>query len=216
MIFSPKVNVEILSCLNVQLCHVTGHVTKIENKGNWANWWRIYFVWINKLARTQANVAWRSSLTKCRMWEKLWVPKLRSLTKKVIQNCDVCKRYWEKPISASRETTKSLPTFRVEMSDTFAVTGVDFAGPVYSGLKKSVTAKAYIALFTCTGQHPRSTPEAVSWSLVCSISKSPKGFIARWGCPLTLVSDKGKRVATGKWLSTLKKDHDLESYIGTQ
>ena len=40
------------------------------------------------------------------------------------------------------------------MSDTFAVIGVDFAGPVYSRLKKSVTAKAY--------QHQRSTPEAVS------------------------------------------------------
>ena len=38
---------------------------KIENEGNWENWWRIYFVWINKLASTQANVAWRSSLTKC-------------------------------------------------------------------------------------------------------------------------------------------------------
>ena len=102
------------------------------------------------MASTQANAAWRSLLTKCSMREKLWVPKLRSLTNKVIQNCNVCKRYREKPISASRETTKSLPTFRVEMSDTFAVTGVDFAGPVFFRLKKSVTAKAYIALFTCT------------------------------------------------------------------
>ena len=36
------------------------------------------------------------------------------------------------------------------MSHTFTVTGVDFASPVYSRLEKSVTAKAYIALFTCT------------------------------------------------------------------
>ena len=36
------------------------------------------------------------------------------------------------------------------MSDPFAVTGVDFAGSVYFRVKKSVTAKAYIALFTCT------------------------------------------------------------------
>ena len=76
------------------------------------------------------------------MREKRWVPKLRSLTKKVIQNCNICKRYLEKLISASRETTKSRQTFRVEISDPFAVTGVDFAGPVYSRLKKSVTAKA--------------------------------------------------------------------------
>ena len=32
------------------------------------------------------------SVTMCRMQEKFWVPKLRSLTKKVIQNCTVCKR----------------------------------------------------------------------------------------------------------------------------
>ena len=31
-----------------RLIIVTG--LKIENKGNWpANWWRIYFVWINNL-----------------------------------------------------------------------------------------------------------------------------------------------------------------------
>ena len=41
------------------------------------------------------------SVTMCRMREQFWVPKLRSWTKKVIQNCNVCKRYREKPISAS-------------------------------------------------------------------------------------------------------------------
>ena len=45
------------------------------------------------------------------------------------------------------------------MSDPFEVTGVDFVGPVYFRMKKSDTAKGYIALFTCTSI--RSTPEAV-------------------------------------------------------
>ena len=48
----------------------------------------------------------------------------------MIQNCTVSKRYREKPISASHVTTAALPTFKVEMSDPFSVTGVDFAGPV--------------------------------------------------------------------------------------
>ena len=90
------------------------------------------------------------SVTMCRMQEKFWVPKLRSLTKKVIQNCTVYKRYREKPISASHVTTAALPTFKVEMSDPFSVTGVDFAGPVYYRVKKSDSAKAHNALFTCT------------------------------------------------------------------
>ena len=39
---SPKVNLEVfLKCLNVKL-----QVTKIGE----LNWWRIYFVWIDKLA----------------------------------------------------------------------------------------------------------------------------------------------------------------------
>lgn len=42
------------------------------------------------------------SVTMRRVREKFWVPKLRSLTKKVIQNSNVCKRYLEKPISLPR------------------------------------------------------------------------------------------------------------------
>ena len=134
------------------------------------------------------------SVNTCSMREKFWVPKLRSLAKKVTQNCNVCKRYCEKRISPM--TTAALPTFRVEMSDPFAVTGVDFARPVYYRVKKSVTAKAYIALFTCTGT------QAVHLKLCCDLScaqfqRALKEFI-------------------GQWLSTvtLKKDHNLPSYIG--
>ena len=100
------------------------------------------------------------------------------------------------------------------MSDPFAVTRVDFAGPVYYRVKKSVTATAYIALFTCTSTH------AVHLKFCRDISSAEfqtvlKEFIARRGCPQTLVSDNGKTfVATGKWLSTLKKDNNIASYIG--
>ena len=89
------------------------------------------------------------STTMCRIREKFWIPKLRALTKKVIRNCNVCKRYWKKPVSTSCATTAALPAFRAELSTPFIVTGVDFAGPVYYKVRKSTTAKAYIALFIC-------------------------------------------------------------------
>ena len=38
------------------------------------------------------------SITMCCMREKYWIPKLRSLAKTVIHNCNVCKRYLKKPI----------------------------------------------------------------------------------------------------------------------
>jgi len=89
------------------------------------------------------------STTMCRIREKFWIPKLRTLTKKVIRNCNVCKRYWKKAVSTSCTTTAVLPAFRAELSTPFIVTGVDFAGPVYYNVRKSTTAKAYIALFIC-------------------------------------------------------------------
>ena len=35
MYFSQKVNLEVLLCLTFNYGHVTCHVTKIENEGNW-------------------------------------------------------------------------------------------------------------------------------------------------------------------------------------
>ena len=154
------------------------------------------------------------STTMCRIREKLWIPKLRALTKEVIRNCNVCKRYWKKPVSTSCATTAALPAFRAELSTPFIVTGVDFAGPVYYKVRKSTTAKAYIALFTC------ASTRVVHLKLCRDLSaaefqRALKEFIARRGCPQTIVSDNGKTfVATGKWLSVLKKNHSLASYKG--
>ncbi|XP_078354940.1 uncharacterized protein LOC144639519 [Oculina patagonica] len=89
------------------------------------------------------------STTMCHVRENYWVPKLRSLAKTVIHNCNLCKRYWKKPISTSHSPDSILPSFRTELSNPFTATGVDFAGPVYYKITKSTTSKAYIALFTC-------------------------------------------------------------------
>lgn len=80
------------------------------------------------------------STTMCRMREKYWKPKLRSLPKKVICNCNICRRYWKKPISTLHRSDSILPVFRTELSNPFAVTGVDFAGPVNYKINKSTTS----------------------------------------------------------------------------
>ena len=153
--------------------------------------------------------------TLCRVREKFWIPKLRSLTKRVIHNCDICRRYRKKPLTISCTSDSMLPVFRAELSDPFAVTGVDFAGPMYYKIKKSTTAKAYIALFTC------ASTRAVHLKLCRDLTatefqRALKEFVARRGCPQTIVSDNGKTfVTTGRWLSTLKKDHGVANYLGT-
>ena len=113
-------------------------------------------------------------------------------------------------MSASCVTTAFLPAFRVKMSDHFAITGVDFAGPVHYKEKKSNTGKSYITLCTC------ASTRAVDLKLCCDFSsigfqRALKEFIARGGCPQTIVRKTSS--ATGTWLSTLKKDHNLASYI---
>ena len=113
------------------------------------------------------------------------------------------------PILESR-----LPLFRTELSDPFVVTGVDFAGPVYYKITKLSTAKADIALLTC------ASTRAVHLKLCRNLSatefqRALKEFIARRGCSQTIVSDNGKTfVATGKWLSVLKRDHSLANFMG--
>ena len=155
------------------------------------------------------------STTLCRMREKFWIPKLRSLTKRVIHNCDICRRFRKKPLTTSCTSDSVLPVFRAELSEPFAVTGVDFAGPMYYKIKKSTTAKACIALFTC------ASTRAVHLKLCRDLTatefqRALKEFVARRGCPQTIVSDNGKTfMTTGRWLSTLKKDHGVANYLGT-
>ena len=147
------------------------------------------------------------STTMCRMRENYWIPKLRSLTKKVIHSCNVCRRYSKKPISTSHSPDSTL-------SNPFAVTGVDFAGPVYYKIMKSTTSKAYIALFTC------ASTQTVHLKLCRDLSaeefqRALKEFVARRGCLQIILSDNRKTfVATGKWLSKLKKDQRLANYLG--
>ena len=68
------------------------------------------------------------SATMCKVRERFWMKKLRSLVKKVIHNCNHCKRFRVKALPAP--TKSLLPDFRAQLTDPFIHTGVDFAGPI--------------------------------------------------------------------------------------
>ena len=57
--------------------------------------------------------------------EQWWIPKLRSLVKRTIRDCNICKLFAAKPFQGG--ATAPLPTFRTEVSRPFQHTGVDFA-----------------------------------------------------------------------------------------
>eukprot|EP00795_Rhopilema_esculentum_P006372 gene6372-biopygen7981 len=60
--------------------------------------------------------------------ETWWIPKMRTLVKREIRNCNVCKVFSAKPFEAP--ATAALPMFRTVQSLPFQNTGVDFAGPL--------------------------------------------------------------------------------------
>jgi len=80
-----------------------------------------------------------------------------------------------------------LPADSVRPSSSFAVTGVDFAGPLYVKVGREAQ-KAYFALFTC------ATTRAVRLELCTDMTTAKflmalQRFIGRRGLPRTVYSD---------------------------
>ena len=154
------------------------------------------------------------SITMCNIRERFWIPKVRALVKKVVHECSHCKKFRVKPLPARAKSL--LPEFRSQYSEPFAYTGVDFAGPITYRDSKKTTAKAYVALFTC------SATRAVHLKLCKDLTadefkRTMKEFVARRGTPRMMVSDNGKTfIATSKWLKKLKKNEELMNYLATQ
>ena len=154
------------------------------------------------------------SMTMSSIRERYWVPKLRSQVKKIVHNCNSCKRNRVKPLLSPGKSM--LPEFRAQLSEPFAFTGVDFAGPIIYKIKKSTFGKSYVALFTC------ASTRAVHLKLCKDLSalefkRTMKEFVARRGPPQVMVSDNGRTfVATKKWLKTLVKNEDLMNFLAIQ
>ncbi|XP_065668049.1 uncharacterized protein LOC136088288 [Hydra vulgaris] len=145
--------------------------------------------------------------------ERFWIPNLRVAVKKVIRECNLCKRYRVKPLLPP--TRAMLPRFRTENIEPFTVTGVDFAGPLKYKAQGKLVEKCYVALFTC------ACTRAVYLRLCHDLTAGEfqrilKEFVVRKGPPQMMISDNAKTfVATGKWLLTLKKDENLANYLAT-
>ena len=153
----------------------------------------------NGIAATMASVR-----------DRFWVPRLRTVVKKLVRECSWCKRFSAKPLNPPVKSM--LPEFRVVMDEPFAVTGVDFAGPIEYKQKKNTVGKAYVALFTC------ASTRAVHLKLCKDMTAEEfkiafKEFMARRGTPRMMISDNAKTfITTSKWLKKLKSDHTLMNY----
>ncbi len=143
-----------------------------------------------------------------------WIPRLRSLVKKHIRDCNVCKVFATKPLKPS--TTSSLPSYRLEAVRPFQQTGVDFAGPLVYKKKDKSEGKGYVIIFTC----------AVARAVHLEVTKSQSAeefqrklnsFITRKTRPELIVSDNAAVFkTTANWIRKIRKSEQLQNHLATQ
>ncbi|XP_043244832.1 uncharacterized protein LOC122393157 [Amphibalanus amphitrite] len=112
-----------------------------------------------------------------------WIVGVRRLAKRVKRQCVSCQKQDARSCNAP---VAPLPRSRVTQAPPFAVTGLDFAGPVFC--LDQPRKKLYICLFTC------AVTRAVHLELMDSMSLSDfllalRRFAARRGMPSEIFSD---------------------------
>ena len=152
----------------------------------------------------------KETLTEVR--SKFWILKGRSLVRKLIYRCPVCRRF-EGP-RYSVPPPPPLPEFRVSEQPPFTFTGVDFAGPLYIRYPgKPECSKVWLCLFTCC------VVRAVHLDLVPNLTTPAflmclKRFVARRGIPRRMISDNGRTFkGAAKVLFSMQKQPEVRQYL---
>ena len=96
-----------------------------------------------------------TSQTLAKLRQEYWIPHGRTVVKKLIKDCRVCRRVEGTPFAMPK--MPSLPTERVARSQPFEYTGVDYFGPMF--VKEfsqvddqsigQIERKVWVCLFTC-------------------------------------------------------------------
>lgn len=119
--------------------------------------------------------------------EQFWIMKGRQVVKRTLKRCVTCDRF---NCRAATEVAAPLPPERVTKALPFEVTGIDFAGPLYTK-DQGRNKKSYILLFTC------AVTRAIHLELVTDMSidsflKAFRRFVARRGVCRVIFSDNAK------------------------
>ncbi|XP_049287565.1 uncharacterized protein LOC125766030 [Anopheles funestus] len=121
--------------------------------------------------------------------QSLWIIGVRSVARSVYHKCMRCFKVTPKHIN---QPMGNLPPSRVTEARAFAVSGVDYAGPVYvkERHRRAAPTKAFVAVFVCFVTH------AVHLELVSDLSTAAfisalRRFVARRGLVSELYSDNG-------------------------
>lgn len=132
-----------------------------------------------------------------------WIPQGRSAVKRVLSKCLVCRKVAGGPYRVP--PSPDLPDFRVQPSQPFSSTGLDYMGPLF--VRSSDGAqKVWICLFTC------ATTRAIHLEVIDDLSSAQfllalRRFVALFGKPSALISDNGTQFqAAFRTLSVIFSD----------
>lgn len=120
---------------------------------------------------------------------KYWPLRGRVIARSVVLKCIRCQRAqprFDAPLMAP------LPKQRVQYARPFAITGIDFAGPIIikSGIRRVVGIKAWIAVFVCfttRAVHLEAVEDLSSKAFLAALRR----FTSRRGLCTTIFSDNG-------------------------
>ncbi|XP_028404086.1 uncharacterized protein LOC114526758 [Dendronephthya gigantea] len=142
--------------------------------------------------------------------DEFWIPKLRTLAKKVLSCCYGCKRFHT--VHEPTPPQGNLPKERTEETTPFEIVGVDYAGPIYYRNKNN-EQKSYILIYTCSltrGLHFELLPDLSCEEFLASF----KRFVAVRGRPKKMISDNGKTFhAAAKWIKKATRDERFHAFL---
>lgn len=121
------------------------------------------------------------------MRERFWIPKGRSVVRKVVRTCLTCRKY---KATAMEQMMAALPAFRTTAYEPcFTHTGVDYFGPLSIKRGRAVV-KRWGALFTCLNSRAVHLELASTLETDCFLNLLRR-FVNRRGAPKFIYSDNG-------------------------
>ena len=137
--------------------------------------------------------------------QKFWIPAIRQAVNSVVRSCVSC-RVNGKPYRAP--DPPPLPKVKVEESQPFSVTGIDFTGALLIRQSSGNEGKAYICLFTC------ATTRAVHLEVVTSMSEESflqafRRFASRKSLPKLIISDNALGQFQNQPLCDVRKNREI-------
>ena len=145
--------------------------------------------------------------------QTFWITSIRQHVRKQLKHCVTCQKLEGAAYRAPDPAP--LPKVRVQETPPFAVTGVDFEGPLYVKSDNGET-KAYICLFTC------AVTRAIHLEVVTDLTESSllqafRRFSSRRSVPLVMISDNASTyLASAETLQELFQSPSLKEVFGRQ